>query len=37
MVLRDKNLCTQKLSNLLLNETAMGGQLESHGRIKKVL
>ena len=37
MVLRDKNLFTQKLHNLLLSETSLGGQLENHGRIKKVL
>ena len=37
MVLRDKNLFAQKLSNLLLSETSIGGQLENHGRIKKIL
>ena len=37
MVLQDKNLFAQKLSNLLLSETSIGRQLENHGRIKKVL
>ena len=36
MALRDKNLFTEKLNNLLLSETFIGGQLENHGRIKKV-
>ena len=35
--LRDKNLFAQKLSYLLLSETSIIGQLENHGRIKKVL
>ena len=35
MDLRDKDLLARKLSNLLLSETAIGGQLENHGRIKK--
>ena len=37
MVLRDKILFAQKLSNLLLSETSVGWQLENRGRIKKVL
>ena len=37
MVLQDKNLFAQQLSNLLLSETSIGRQLENHGRIKKVL
>ena len=36
MALRDKNTFTQKLRNLLLSETSIGGQLENRGRIKKV-
>ena len=35
IALWDKNLFTQKLRNLLLSETFIGGQLENHRRIKK--
>ena len=37
IILRDKCLFAQKLSNLLLSKTSIGGQLENHRRIKKVL